>query len=215
MGSDGGWIFQAELPRAVALTAVLASLTACAGSLPATLSPAISPPPSAATSPAVETKPKPSLISPEADIDWMTYRNREFGFAFEYPSAYDSIQAQTHCGLWEEAQANGIVVHWGARSTLAVFPSLGASADDLLKSRLSQDAVNVEMTAVTASGVPGLKATFRFGGLGRYGEIYAFESMGRGFAASFTSGPGCEPADFPLLEAAAFDHAVQSLSIDP
>lgn len=82
-------------------------------------------------------------------------------------------------------------------------------------SRLSQDAVNVEMTAVTASGVPGLKATFRFGGLGRYGEIYAFESMGHGFAASFTSGPGCEPADFPLLEAAAFDHAVQSLSIDP
>ncbi len=131
------------------------------------------------------------------------------------PIVYDSVQSRAHCGLWEEALADGVVAHWGSRSTLAVFPSLGASAGELLSTRLSHDAADVKITHVIAGGVPGLKAKFRLGGLARFGEICAFESQGHGFAASYTAGPDCEPAGFSVLEPPAFEHAMQSLPIDP
>jgi hypothetical protein len=98
---------------------------------------------------------------------------------------------------------------------LAVLPSHGIPLDEMLRSLLSPDASDVVTEPVTADGVPGLKASFRFGGMARFGEIYAFENEGQSYAATFTAGALCEPEGFPLLEPAVFDHALKSLSIQP
>jgi hypothetical protein len=171
-------------------------------------------PASATAAPAASAPASDERAAPTESVDWLTYRNLPFGFSFEYPAVYNIPENKTQCGLWEEAGADGIVVHWGSRSSLAAFPSHGESGEELITARMSQDATNVEMTAVSADGVPGLKATFRFGGLARFGEIYAFENQGQGYVASFTAGAMCQPEGFPWLEPAVFDHALQSLIID-
>lgn len=152
---------------------------------------------------------------PTESVDWLTYRNQIFRFSFEYPAVYDLPENKSQCGLWEEMGTDGIVVHWGSRSTLAAFPSHGHSVEELITRRVSQDATDVEIMAVSADGVPGLKATFRFGGLARFGEIFAFVHQGRGYVALFTAGAACEPAGFSWLEPAVFDHALQTLAFAP
>lgn len=189
--------------RALALVAIAAVAAACSNM------PAPTPAPSGSEIPDLPTS------SPTDPSEWHTYHNQEFGFSFDIPAAYESAQSNSECGLWEQTQPEGVVVHWGMRSTLAVFPSHGASADDVLRSRLSPDATQVELTAVTAHGISGWKATYRFGGPGRLGLMYAFEAAGFAFAGSYTAGPGCEPPGFALLEPAVFDHAMQTLTVNP
>jgi hypothetical protein len=171
--------------------------------LPALPTPTASPPPSDA------------VASPTAPIDWKTYRNQTFNFAFEYPAAYDEPDNAPTCGLKVIAQPDGMLVQWGSRSSLMSFPSQGQSAEEVLRARLTPDAVQVDLSPVTADGIRGERATFRFGGLARFGEIYAFVRDDRAFVGAFTSGAMCEPDGLSILEPAVFDHAMQTLRFEP
>jgi hypothetical protein len=170
---------------------------------------------STAAGPTASASASQGQTTPTVSVEWQTYRNQTFGFSFEYPVAYDLPENKTQCGLWEEADGDGVVVHWGSRSALNAFPSQGESPAELISARIDQAASDVEIMAFSADGVPGLRATFRFGGLARFGEIYAFEHQGYDYVAAFTAGAMCEPRGLSLLEPAAFDHAVQSLSFQP
>lgn len=172
-------------------------------------------PVSTAAAPTASATASQRNTKPTESVEWQTYRNQTFGFSFEYPVAYDLPENKTQCGLWEEADGDGVVVHWGSRSVLNAFPSQGESPTELIAARVGQDASDVETTAFSADGVPGLRATFRFGGLARFGEIYAFEHQGYDYVATFTAGAMCEPRGLSFLEPAAFDHAIQSLSFQP
>jgi hypothetical protein len=154
-------------------------------------------------------------VEPTAQVSWTTYRNDVFGFSFQYPSAYDAPEIAPRCGIKVEQQADRVVVRWGMRSTLEVFSSDGDTPADLLQSRLGQDVTDVEMKDFAADGASGVRATFRFGGPNRFGEMAVLQDGQRSYVASFTAGATCEPEGLTFLEAAAFDHAVQSLSFRP
>lgn len=168
-----------------------------------------------AASPTVSASASQAQTTPTESVDWQIYRNQTFGFSFEYPAAYDLPGNKTQCGLREEADGDSVVVHWGSRSVLNAFLSQGGSPAELIPARISQDASDVQTMAFSAGGVPGIRATFRFGGLARFGEIYAFEHQGYAYVATFTAGAMCQPLGLALLEPAAFDHAIQSLSFQP
>lgn len=193
------------------LAMVVVMLAAC-GRAPGT---ATSSPTGPTESGASSVTSEPSSAAEPAHVNWKSYENASFGFSFEYPDAYDDPQNSDACGLTTDVGTNEVTVRWGARSVLTAFTTHAETPEDLIQTHMSQDATQVQMTSVVADGFPGVKATFRFGGPSRFGEIYAFIQEGHGYVGAFTAGAMCEPQGLSLLEPAAFEHAMETLKFDP
>jgi len=105
----------------------------------------------------------------EIPYEEVTYTNKKFGFEFKYPKTY----AENN---WAQAREKENFVLVGARIEIGIFDNRGLTLTEYVDEYVRREFLEEEGFTVESKenmivgGEEAIRVSFRFGGMGRYGE---------------------------------------------
>jgi hypothetical protein len=126
-----------------------------------------------------------SSTSESDTSDWMTYRNEEHGFKFQYPKIYDTKEEYQSCRITERDGEFNI----GGRSSLSIVNS-----EEINLSKYVDQLINIKIEDIDAkesryiNGREAISISYRFGGVGRFGVATFLFKDKKVFTFNYTAG---------------------------
>ena len=138
-----------------------------------------------------------------ASAVWSVYHNSQYGFTFEYPTAYEESSYIDSCGIKEDSHG----IHLGHQIDLLFIESNGLKKTEYAKNLLqSKGWISDSLKNTTVNGQEAITVEYRFGGTNRFGTFTLIERNHHIFILSFSAGSFCDMPEVNVFEPEVYSH---------
>lgn len=150
---------------------------------------------------------------------WKEYRNRRYGFSFEYPAAWDKAAYKTFCGL----RVRGREIRLGARTFLYIEDGnpadLAVQISRFLRKKEEYGFKEEARKENTVAGVKALTVEFEVEGVHRFGAATFLQKGQRVFILDWSAGSAsCDLEDRGIREflgeESVYDHILRTFKFE-